>query len=340
MITWISSKEFKQLKEQTDTDFIKTKSFSKQDLEHVYETEVLPKKKLFSFENQDSFKHPNFFPNYIASYLEEDLLSNECNFKLHHVFETFEKLEGIFLHGEYTISNIQVDVFDKIVKCFAFLQSMSITQMFVNPFTLSNHLNEFCFYDVASEKNHSKEGFSKEKLYKIMYFPPELIKLLSKSGEEDVDPFTANTYSLALTFLDWNLKTIPDKEQIEELLAKFQNRGTTDFLTTLRECLTLDPKKRPDFIDLFCKREKILRTEDITMQIFSKYEASFAFENNQWISKSLPNSEKINPWIPKSLPNSKKINQWIPKSFPNCTKILEISKPLRNISIESSIPEL
>jgi len=133
-----------------------------------------------------------------------------------------------------------------------------------------------------------------------------------------------------LTFLDWNLKKTPDQEKIEELLAKFQNRWRTndqlDFLSILRECLTLDPKKRPDFIDLFCKKQKILRTEDITMQILAKYAASFAFENNQG--------------IPKSLPNSKKIKQRKPKTLPNSTKILEISKPLWNISIESSIPEL
>jgi len=200
MIPWISSEEFKQLKEQTYSYFIKTKSyfikaksFSKQDLEHVYETEVLPKKKLFSFENKYSFYSPNFFPKYIASYLEEDLLLNEGNFKLHHIFETFEKLGKIFLYEETKISilykeykNPNVDSFDKIVKCFAFLQSISITQMFLNPSTLSSQ-DKFCFYDVASEKNHSKEGFSKEKLYNIMYFPPELIKLISTSSEEDVD---------------------------------------------------------------------------------------------------------------------------------------------------------
>jgi len=256
MIPWISSKELEGLR---DMYFVITISLSDKEQEkEVYEAEVLPKKKLHT--------PNNFFPKYIGSYLEENLSSNEYDFKLHHVFLPFESLRKIYNDKIYKMP----ELFDQMVKCFAFLQTMSIGPFFLD-------LRSFQKKTFPAERIYFRNyGDDRKVIEKYKqngqpaYLAPEIEKCLIDSNLE-FNPFKANTYSFALTIIADNLKKAPENDEIEKLLTKFQKKycrffktnDSLEFISTLRECLAVHPKERPDFIDLYCKRYNISKTEDI-----------------------------------------------------------------------------
>ena len=285
MIPFISSKQLDDLKkikeEHKEVYFIKTKLVSKQDLEVIYESEVLPIKKLWSLSNFTE----EFLPKYYGSYLEEDLSSNGCYLKLHHIFFCLERLFKMSYSNlyQYKYNFVErVDFHDKIVRFLAFLQTMEISLVFLSPYTLFRS-GRSGFYDFGSSKTFlkkliSKEEKSRKKEEEFSYLAPEVEKFLTTSNL-DLDPFKTNTYSLALMILQLDLKQPPQKDEIQKLLKEFHKKHCSltknkqqvnEFLSNLTECLASDPQDRPDFIDLFCKREKVVKTDNIQKLIISK----------------------------------------------------------------------
>ena len=111
-----------------------------------------------------------------------------------------------------------------------------------------------------------------------------------------------------MIILNENLKITPKRDEIKELLAKLhqkyefflkkeQEKDLLDFISILKECLAFDPKERPDFIDVHCKRLNISKTEDIQKLILEEYsddfEVSEAFNKKTSIQNFMEISKPI-----------------------------------------------
>lgn len=245
---------------------------------------------------------PNSIPKYYG-FAKESNKFNQTQYHL--VFEYFPKtlksvIENIKSKGKknpgLSFETLK-SYFDSLVNALAYMQAKEICHRDLKPanIMLDNQEDNIFLIDYgASESFFGLDPKETKKKIELagspLYFSPELIECFHKKEEASLlNPFKSDVFSFGLVVLEMGILKLPEKhistgkwkrKSIEDCLDLFetkylqllegriQKRSLRYMMKILRECLSIEPDDRPDFIEIFkTKLEKVRNREKIILHI-------------------------------------------------------------------------
>ena len=273
-------------------------------------------KEIETLENLDaSGLKPNSIPKYYG-YAKESNKFNQTQYHL--VFEYFPKtlksvLENIISKGKKK-SGLPFETlnsyFDSLVNALAYMQAKEICHRDLKPANIMLDNQEDNIFLIDYGASQSVFGLNPNETKKKMelagsplYFSPELIECFNKKEEDSlINPFKSDVFSFGLVVLEMGILKLPEKHKstgkwksksiadcldlfetkyLQLLEGRIQKRSLRYMIGILRECLSIDPNDRPDFIEIFkTKLEKVRNREKIILHILVE-DMSLTIDNIQ-----------------------------------------------------------
>lgn len=174
----------------------------------------------------------------------------------------------------------------KLINGLAFLQTLKICHRDLKPanLLLNENLKEIYIIDLGESKELLSDIPEENKQEMTItgspkYFSPEVESANNKQEEKTtLNPFKSDVFSFGLIFLELGILEVPSKKDNEFLkqgILKFEkiyeNIMKNDdvsqiklklFIRILKKCLRINPKSRPDFVDLYYDFQKKFRSID------------------------------------------------------------------------------
>ena len=208
----------------------------------------------------------DYYPHSLKSLISEKKLTpNASPFQFSKIHNYFKRL----VNGLAFLQTLQVCHRD--LKSANLLLDETLENIYLMDFRKSNET-------YMTKKQMALEGI-------LEYSSPEMYKAFKKAPNINVEfnPYKSDVFSLGLIMLEMINFTIPErdidfdlsKKNIEDALDETQKKYENilnkneemdelkNFIKTLRKCLSIDPKDRPDFISLFKNSLKAVNDYDL-----------------------------------------------------------------------------
>ena len=248
---------------KTQLKFYSLKTISLENMEKI----------VFLWDSIQKSPKPSLQPDYFGLIQEENtenyhLCFNYFPLNLKNLIESQKSNSTLFSFKKI------LDFAEKLINGLAFLQSLGVYNEELLPENiLFDELQEtpiiidLCRCEIQEIKVNDD-------------LSPEIDEAFNETEKKSVDfnRFKSDTFTLALILLEMGTlegfmkekDSNACKKKIKEMLAKFaknyeneEEKTLKKFLRILKKCLRFDPKRRPDFIDLFYRFQgKILKREE------------------------------------------------------------------------------
>ena len=239
--------------------------------------------------------------------------------------------------------------YTQLINGMAFLQTLNVCHRDMKPGNLLLDENEENLYiiDFGVSRNLDLDKKFPKELTVIgteCYFAPELREAFAQNLHKfQFDPFKSDVFSVGLLILKMATFRLPSKgveklqDQLKDFLDEFENnyRGSLkndeleDFEIILKNvtlCLKLNPKKRPDFKELFQKNLNINDQSKMLMHIFLE-QHKFSNENMNEFSVKFYNFFSQNNDTMNMLPGEKpELHEFFLQNPEKTVKILGLAQ--------------
>ena len=225
---------------------------------------------------------PSIFPNFYGFFLNFDETSGKRLFGL--LFDLKKQtLNDLINNSKKPITFVLFkNAFLKLINGLAYLQTLQICHRDLKPQNIllddekANNFLSLTLIDFGVSKQiiEKKQGEITQEMTIIgteNYFSPELRDASIGNGKIEINPYKSDVFSLGLVMVKLAKKKLPkDYKDIDKILYEIESMFISEpdifeekrsnikkIMSLLKTSLEIDPKMRPDFMELFYKSLKL-----------------------------------------------------------------------------------